>query len=182
MRIVPRLLAAALACGASAAHAGSYFFVGPESGFWQSYRAEFTAPVDYASVSFEMQVYYCFGNFPDAGYTCTDPVEMGSCAPDTDCLGPFLRRVEFDATVIDFSYYTPRTVFDCDGDAVFEGFCGIIYEAPGLYLDWQPETGIDVTVTTIAQGIVPEPAAWALMIGGFGLVGGALRRRRVAAV
>jgi hypothetical protein len=29
---------------------------------------------------------------------------------------------------------------------------------------------------------VPEPASWALMIGGFGLTGAALRRRRVAAV
>jgi probable phosphoglycerate mutase len=28
---------------------------------------------------------------------------------------------------------------------------------------------------------VPEPASWALMIGGFGLMGGALRRRRAAA-
>lgn len=28
---------------------------------------------------------------------------------------------------------------------------------------------------------VPEPAAWALMIGGFGLVGGALRQRRTVA-
>ncbi len=27
---------------------------------------------------------------------------------------------------------------------------------------------------------VPEPASWALMIGGFGMVGGALRRRRIA--
>ena len=27
---------------------------------------------------------------------------------------------------------------------------------------------------------VPEPTSWALMVGGFGLVGGALRRRRVA--
>ena len=30
-------------------------------------------------------------------------------------------------------------------------------------------------------GAVPEPAAWAMMIGGFGLVGGAARRRRSAA-
>jgi hypothetical protein len=33
----------------------------------------------------------------------------------------------------------------------------------------------------VAQvGAVPEPAAWSLMIGGFGLAGAALRRRRVA--
>lgn len=29
---------------------------------------------------------------------------------------------------------------------------------------------------------VPEPATWAMMIGGFGLVGGAMRRRRVGAM
>jgi hypothetical protein len=27
---------------------------------------------------------------------------------------------------------------------------------------------------------VPEPASWALMIGGFGMAGGMLRRRRTA--
>ncbi len=32
----------------------------------------------------------------------------------------------------------------------------------------------------LALSVVPEPACWALMIGGFGLVGGALRQRRVA--
>jgi len=32
---------------------------------------------------------------------------------------------------------------------------------------------------TLAGG-VPEPAAWAMMIGGFGMAGGALRRRRVS--
>jgi hypothetical protein len=34
---------------------------------------------------------------------------------------------------------------------------------------------------TVQSGAVPEPAAWALMIGGFGLAGAMLRRRRVVA-
>jgi hypothetical protein len=34
------------------------------------------------------------------------------------------------------------------------------------------------TVTYAADAAVPEPAAWMLMIGGFGLVGASLRRRR----
>ncbi|HPU14531.1 MAG TPA: PEPxxWA-CTERM sorting domain-containing protein [Polymorphobacter sp.] len=31
-------------------------------------------------------------------------------------------------------------------------------------------------------GAVPEPASWAMMLAGFGLVGGALRRRTMARV
>jgi len=37
-------------------------------------------------------------------------------------------------------------------------------------------------VVVEANGAVPEPASWALMLGGFGLVGGAMRSRRKAAV
>ncbi|MEW5687848.1 MAG: PEPxxWA-CTERM sorting domain-containing protein [Pseudomonadota bacterium] len=40
----------------------------------------------------------------------------------------------------------------------------------------------NLTFTTLAApGAVPEPASWALMIGGFGLAGAALRRRSAAA-
>ncbi len=39
----------------------------------------------------------------------------------------------------------------------------------------------DVHFTADFIGAVPEPASWALMIGGFGLVGAAMRRQRVAA-
>jgi hypothetical protein len=38
----------------------------------------------------------------------------------------------------------------------------------------------DLTVTKFADGAVPEPASWALMILGFGLAGATLRRRRAA--
>jgi PEP-CTERM motif len=31
---------------------------------------------------------------------------------------------------------------------------------------------------TVGPGAVPEPATWAMMIGGFGMIGGALRYRR----
>lgn len=37
---------------------------------------------------------------------------------------------------------------------------------------------IGVDLATGPGGAVPEPASWAMMIGGFGLAGGALRRRR----
>lgn len=39
------------------------------------------------------------------------------------------------------------------------------------------QTGIQ-QVATRAGGVVPEPATWAMMIGGLGLAGGALRTRR----
>lgn len=32
----------------------------------------------------------------------------------------------------------------------------------------------------LSAGAIPEPATWAMMIGGFGLVGGAMRRRKAA--
>jgi hypothetical protein len=37
-----------------------------------------------------------------------------------------------------------------------------------------------VTITVNSVAAVPEPATWALLIGGFGLTGAALRRRRAA--
>ncbi len=37
----------------------------------------------------------------------------------------------------------------------------------------------NVTGESLTAAGIPEPASWALMIGGFGLVGGALRRRRL---
>jgi hypothetical protein len=41
--------------------------------------------------------------------------------------------------------------------------------------------GFGVRLDSVS-GSVPEPASWALMLGGFGMVGGAMRSRRKAAV
>lgn len=41
---------------------------------------------------------------------------------------------------------------------------------------------VDDVRFAVGNGGVPEPAAWALMLSGFGLVGGAMRRRRATAV
>lgn len=45
------------------------------------------------------------------------------------------------------------------------------------YTDGNIHEGINV-VGRFVTGAVPEPASWALMLGGFGLVGGAMRSRR----
>lgn len=48
--------------------------------------------------------------------------------------------------------------------------------APGSFNDW---VGVDnINFTPIAAGAVPEPATWAMLVGGFGLVGASMRRRR----
>nr|WP_243451582.1 PEPxxWA-CTERM sorting domain-containing protein [Polymorphobacter fuscus] len=59
------------------------------------------------------------------------------------------------------------------------------YFSDGIVLQWGPDgydTGLDNIAFDVravgAPGAVPEPASWAMMIGGFGLVGAASRRRR----
>jgi hypothetical protein len=44
------------------------------------------------------------------------------------------------------------------------------------------ETVLDYTENPVALAAVPEPATWALMLAGFGLVGAAMRRRHAARV
>ena len=41
---------------------------------------------------------------------------------------------------------------------------------------------VTATSSAVAAAAVPEPASWALMLGGFGAIGGALRSRRKTAI
>ena len=63
---------------------------------------------------------------------------------------------------------------------------GLVTLAAGDTLSFQiaaiPAGYADATIAVTSLGAVPEPASWAMMIGGFGMIGGALRARRRATV
>lgn len=55
----------------------------------------------------------------------------------------------------------------------FDGFQSVTVKTGG-----EANGSLVFTQGTVGVPAIPEPATWAMMIGGFGLVGGALRRRR----
>jgi hypothetical protein len=67
------------------------------------------------------------------------------------------------------------------GEKTAKSDCGLLgFTDVSLYL-FGPESELNrLSVRRRGSGflLVPEPASWAMMIAGFGLVGGALRRRR----
>ena len=57
------------------------------------------------------------------------------------------------------------------------------FPAPGFYtleasIDQGPTFGFGGLALSFTVPLVPEPASWALMAGGFGVLGGALRKSR----
>ena len=86
--------------------------------------------------------------------------------------------------IIDLASIDPTFPF-----AVTDGFLTLeFYESfDDFFLDfdgvWESGTlTFQYESDMVPGGLVPEPATWAMMIGGFGLVGGALRRRASTSV
>jgi len=65
------------------------------------------------------------------------------------------------------------------GYAGIDGLSGIDH---AIITTTMGHNSIYVGPVNAATGAVPEPASWALMLGGFGLVGGAMRSRKRTAV
>jgi hypothetical protein len=186
MRVFGLLIAWVLAMAAvhaAAQNNGFHAFSGPQSGMWQSYRVDFSTPTDYLYLSIFINYTECFNGLSDEPYICLDsPWIDDGCDAATTCPAPYLRRVDFDATGVDFAFYVPRTVFFCQNypPAGRENIhCADFYDGAAVFLDYQ-YSGADpaIIVTATGGGVVPEPASWALMIAGFGLTGVALRRRQ----
>jgi hypothetical protein len=76
--------------------------------------------------------------------------------------------------------YTASGVAATTGPVDFDfDFSSFGYPAKDFVVD---RVYFGTTPALDSTGAVPEPASWAMMLGGFGLVGGAMRSRRKAAV
>ena len=55
------------------------------------------------------------------------------------------------------------------------------FDQNGFWTAGERYVGLDPEVGTVSINAVPEPASWAMLVAGFGLIGAALRRRTAAA-
>jgi hypothetical protein len=101
-----------------------------------------------------------------------------------DLLGTFLYAggmknslgLVFDDGGDVFTYYADLPFeFYVDASANYDGIGPYTGTSNVIYFTMPGDTGL-----YRLEAAVPEPAAWAMMIAGFGLVGGAIRRRNAA--
>ncbi|MGQ5701399.1 PEPxxWA-CTERM sorting domain-containing protein [Sandaracinobacteroides sp. A072] len=94
--------------------------------------------------------------------------------------GNVLATLQLDAQGFDNCSGDPTGAF-CNWTAVGVNFAGTAYSID--FGGTANQTGFDdITFGSATPGGVPEPATWAMLITGFGLVGFAARRRRVSHV
>lgn len=84
--------------------------------------------------------------------------------------GGLIQRLTVNSTQESVAFAREGGVKDIAGVSIFTA------DAGGLAYD-----NFVFDTPAVTGGAVPEPAAWALMIGGFGMAGAMLRRRRAAA-
>jgi hypothetical protein len=112
---------------------------------------------------------------------CTlEDTASATCLVGFSAFGDPIKSITTNQSVVAFA----RTFEDDIFDSADSGITGIAFNtlAPLFLPQFDPVTGnLSVFLPTTESGLiegVPEPDSWALMIAGFGLVGGAVRRRR----
>jgi hypothetical protein len=78
------------------------------------------------------------------------------------------------------------SLFDLYGPTLFSGTTAAPTFLTGVFdmnqgFPFGPDVRLVIADPGNGAGVIPEPATWAMLIAGFGLVGSALRRRREAA-
>lgn len=117
---------------------------------------------------------------PDGTTTLIESRAAFGVPADADAADPFADAMIFTDVAVssdgDYLYQLVgnRGTIDVYGVGGDGASLALLQQTSGLL----PE--LNTTGLISVSGVVPEPGTWALMIAGFGLVGGSLRRRRVA--
>jgi hypothetical protein len=86
-----------------------------------------------------------------------------------------IGSLALSAGTYDISFYNPNGLaipaYFKSGGTLYQS--GNFFQGESFYTDRAAAFSLDAM-----GGAVPEPATWAMMIGGMGIVGGAMRRRR----
>jgi hypothetical protein len=175
---------------ASASEYFEYFFTGLNEGSSTTYTLDVKNVSDYAAVATQKYEFFFliptlnaehpFQLWSERFTDMTDCQQQYSCTHAEMGWGPntgLSITMSFDA---DHLYATFANLggsyFNCfDEGTPYGRTCGQSYGPATFGFSGY---GDEVGELRIANNAVPEPATWALMIAGFGLVGGSLRRRR----
>lgn len=124
-------------------------------------------------------IYAATGSFDyDVATMLISNVSYSAIQIGTGPTGPFdfTAGIATSPTIVTFTG-------DCCGDEDTYEFGSSLASGGTILLVGGSYFGSPVTVSgSVTSGAVPEPASWAMMLGGFGLVGGAMRSRRKALV
>ena len=96
---------------------------------------------------------------------------------DLDALQTFTLTSGGAVDTADFAYRIGTIAYDVFGGPFIFTEDPI---DPDTFMQVEPARTLASLSITPSVAAVPEPASWAMMIGGVGLVGGAMRRRRAA--
>ena len=201
MTIMRSALLAASILGATAAHAGTFggygqpandpTFTGATSvatfsGPSQTFASYSEAGVTFGPGAIEdiyADDYNATGSYYSNQQGNVSPITFAFASP-TDAFAfnwgaaDTAWTVELFAGATSIATYALTATFS-NNDKQYFGFTGngitSVTLSNGGSFDW---VFIDNLTFGAAGAVVPEPATWAMMIGGFGFAGGALRRRR----
>jgi PEP-CTERM motif len=130
-------------------------------------------------------------SFVEGAYTSHNRFggSVSGCTGGTDCLRGWETNVRWifdgNSSVIgklgNFTYHaTEAAAFAASSAFTKEVTIGAGGQEVGFYI-FDPQTNDNRGGVSIGIAAVPEPATWAMMIMGFGLIGGAYRSRRTQA-
>ena len=164
----------------------------------QPHNVAISGPVTYAGATFSSVNGLRFFTFPGFTHTALCPHATDACrSPVTIDFASAISNLSFDAYQVDTTGILSISLIGSGGAAAFSitlprrfgphrvdlsGYAGLTQvildgraDEEGLLYD-----NFQFDVAGGGGGAVPEPASWAMMIAGFGLIGAAMRRRVLA--